>query len=141
MTLFLLFVLLGAFIYGAYTDYKRREIENIVPIIIMAVSVIAIFLLPENSVLYIPTKERTIMLAVLGVISFIPNGIGGGDMKLLMATGFCFGFTGSLFILLLAAVESVALRQIKKMKQVPLASVMLLPAAALLLLSIQYEIF
>ncbi len=140
MTLPLLIALLCAYVYGAFTDYRRREIEDKVPIIIMVASIIAIFLLPEDSVLYIPLVERIIMMVSLGIVAFIPNGIGGGDMKLLMATGFCFGFAGTLFIMVLTAIGSILLRLIKKMKKVPMATVMLLPTIMLLLVTIKIEI-
>ncbi|HWQ77870.1 MAG TPA: A24 family peptidase, partial [Anaerovoracaceae bacterium] len=122
MTLLLMFLLFCAYFHGAVTDYRRREIEDKVPIAIMAVSIIAMVILPKDSALYIPLIERIVMLAVFGIMAFLPNDIGGGDIKLLMATGFCFGFAGSLFIMLLSAIEAVILRFSKNMKNVPLAS-------------------
>ena len=136
MTLILLALLLCAYFYGAVTDFKRREIEDKVSIAIMAISIIAIIILPSDSVLYIPLTERFVMLVVFFIASVIPAGVGGGDMKLLMATGFCFGFAGSAFILILTAVGAVIIGMTKKVKAVPLASVMLFPTILLLSFSI-----
>lgn len=140
MTLLLLILLLFAYIYGAMTDYKRREIEDKVSIAIITISIIAIIILPSDSVLYIPFTERIAMLVVFFIASVIPAGVGGGDMKILMATGFCFGFAGSAFILILTAVGAAIIGIKKKVKAIPLASVMLLPTILLLSLSVIYEI-
>lgn len=99
ITLSLLVVVLTA--YAAWTDYKRKEIDNWVPAAILTYGIILnAFLNPARFI-----ESIVYMLAafvILFTIYIITNGqLGGGDVKLLTALAFFFG--SSIMILLLIA--------------------------------------
>jgi len=87
--------------YAAWTDYKRKEIDNWVPAAVLTYGIILnAFLNPARfieSIMYMLTA-----FAILFAIYIITNGqLGGGDVKLLTALAFFFG--SSIMILLLIA--------------------------------------
>jgi len=77
--------------YAAWTDYKRKEIDNWIPAAILTYGIILnAFLNPAGfteSIMYMLTA-----FAILFTIYIITNGkLGGGDVKLLTALAFFFG--------------------------------------------------
>jgi len=87
--------------YAAWTDYKRKEIDNWVPAAILTYGIILnAFLNPAGfteSIMYMLTA-----FAILFTIYIITNGkLGGGDVKLLTALAFFFG-NNIIFLLFVA---------------------------------------
>ncbi|KHO63215.1 peptidase A24 [Thermoanaerobacter sp. YS13] len=87
--------------YAAWTDYKRKEIDNWIPAVILTYGIILnAFLNPARfteSIMYMLT-----VFAVLFTIYIITNGkLGGGDVKLLTALAFFFG-NNIIFLLFVA---------------------------------------
>ena len=75
----------AALMYGGITDFKRREIPNIVPICLLATGLI--------SWNYFPTRIACMLLMalILWLASKISSSIPGGDFKLLTTMAFYSG--------------------------------------------------
>jgi Flp pilus assembly protein protease CpaA len=101
--------------YAAWTDCKRKEIDNWVPVAILTYGIILnAFLNPARfteSIVYMLT-----VFAVLFTIYIITNGkLGGGDVKLLTALAFFFG-RSIMILLLIAGITATAYGVFKGIK-------------------------
>lgn len=88
----------------AWQDYKTRIIRNKFHIIIFSLAIVQMLLIPEYSM-----PDRLIgMLAVsvpmLLLTLLIPGGFGGGDIKLMAASGFFLGTSSILCAMNLAII-------------------------------------
>ena len=92
----------AALIYGGAVDYKRREIPNTVPLILIATGFV--------SGIYV--WERFVIMLALGVILWLStkdtnNPLPGGDFKLICALTFSVGLPTTLAILLLVGLGAI----------------------------------
>ena len=104
--------------YGGYIDYKRREIPNVVPIVLMLTGLIS--------------APHLILFRLAGLGSFIlaaklTNGeTPGGDFKLLSALAFSAGVPTALIVLMLSGIMAVTIGLIRKKdavkRHIPLCS-------------------
>lgn len=121
MALICMLVNIGILVYGAVTDYKRREIPDIVPIVLLLTGLISgwDFILLRMAGL--------ILTALLFLISakLSESELPGGDFKLISALAFSAGIPILLFTLLLtglgAALVGIARKQPTK-RHIPLCS-------------------
>lgn len=101
-------------------DYRKRIIPDWTWIAIFLIGSISVFLLP-----YPTLTQRTIGFLLPGVTLFYLamkyGGVGGGDIKLTAALGFCFGLYGLAVILFFALVPACLYAKVTKQKSVPLA--------------------
>jgi len=93
--------------YAAWTDFKRKEIDNWIPAAVLTYGIILnAFLNPAGfteSIVYMLTA-----FAILFTIYIITNGkLGGGDVKLLTALAFFFG-SNIIVLLLIAGMTATA---------------------------------
>ncbi|MBQ6755691.1 MAG: prepilin peptidase [Oscillospiraceae bacterium] len=110
----------AALIYGGVTDFKRREIPNIVPIVLFASG-----LLCWDTILY----RLIAMLIIAGVLvlstKLTKSELPGGDFKLLCALTFSAGVTATMSSMLITDVAAIAVALIMKEKlsrHIPLCS-------------------
>ena len=98
------FFILAVLLYGAVTDYKRREIPNIVPIVIL---IIGIFCTKYhfNAILSLTSVAIIFWLTANATKHPIPY----GDFKLLCALGFACGLWELLLILLVTGVLTLVM--------------------------------
>ena len=79
-----------ALAYGAYADIKTREVPNIVPLVILAAGCIG----------FSPLLSFTGLLVMAAVFFFAAylsrGGMGGGDIRLMAASGFALGAWGGI---------------------------------------------
>ena len=92
----------AALIYGGAVDYKRREIPNLVPLILIATGFV--------SGIYV--WERFVIMLALGVILWLStkdtnNPLPGGDFKLICALTFSVGLPITLAILLFVGLGAI----------------------------------
>jgi len=92
----------AALIYGGAVDYKRREIPNTVPLILIATGFV--------SGIYV--WERFVIMLALGVILWLStkdtnNPLPGGDFKLICALTFSVGLPITLAILLFVGLGAI----------------------------------
>lgn len=107
-------------IYGGVIDYKRREIPNAVPIILIAVGVLFGF---SGFYSIIGLAIPAILLPAAARIT--KTEMPGGDYKLLCSLGFACGLGELAAIMLLAAVGAVAygfIRCLPGKRHIPLCS-------------------
>ena len=108
--------------YAAITDWKRRIIPDWTWITVLLIGAISIFL-PE--IMYVPLFERVTGLllpaASMMIIAIKCGGIGGGDIKMMAAMGFCFGIYGLIEMLLFAVISACIYSIVTKQRSVPLA--------------------
>ena len=101
----------AALIYGGVTDFKRREIPNIVPIVLLTSG-----LLCWDTILY----RLIAMLIIAGVLvlsaKLTKSELPGGDFKLLCALTFSAGVSATLSAMLITDVAAIAVALIKKEK-------------------------
>lgn len=110
----------AALIYGGITDYKRREISNLVPLVLILTG-----LLDYRTILF-----RLICLLVMGFILWLSGKIAktelpGGDKKLLCALAFSCGILQTVIMLLLTGIASALVGWIRKrpvFRNIPLCS-------------------
>ena len=92
----------AALIYGGAVDYKRREIPNTVPLLLIATGFV--------SGIYV--WERFVIMLALGVILWLStkdtnNPLPGGDFKLICALTFSVGLPITLAILLFVGLGAI----------------------------------
>lgn len=101
--------------YASFTDAKKRIIYNGVPIAIAAVAVIRI-------ICGITPLLSCIFGMLIAAVPFFAaamlkeNSVGGGDVKLLAATGLFLGTKLSLYTVITASILLLAVTTIKRLK-------------------------
>ena len=110
----------AALIYGGVTDYKRREISNLVPLVLLFTG-----LLDYETILL-----RLFCLLVMVLILWLSGKVAkaelpGGDLKLLCALAFSCGILQTVIMLLLTGIASALIAWIRKrpvFRNIPLCS-------------------
>ncbi len=109
-------------LWAAITDFKKRIIPDWTWIAIILTGGISAFLLKTP---YPPLFERIMGFLLPGLCLFFLavnfGGIGGGDIKLTAAMGFCFGLYSLAVILFIALLPACIYAKATKQKSVPLA--------------------
>ncbi len=121
MTWICTLVNIGILAYGAITDYKRREIPNAVPVVLLLTGLLTGW----NNILY-----RLVGMLLTAVVFFIAaklskSDLPGGDFKLLTALAFSSGVPILLASLLLTGLGAVIVGIVKKQptkRNIPLCS-------------------
>ena len=107
-------------LWAAVTDYRKRVIPDWTWIAILLIGGASAFLLP-----YPTLFERIVGFLLPGLCLFFLainfGGIGGGDIKLTAAMGFCFGLYSLAVILFFALIPACIYAKVTKQKSVPLA--------------------
>jgi leader peptidase (prepilin peptidase)/N-methyltransferase len=107
-------------LWAAVMDYQKRIIPDWTWIAILLIGLVSVFLLPAPA-LY----ERIAGLLLPGICLLLLavryGGIGGGDIKLTAASGFCFGLNALVFILFFALIPACIYAAATRQKSVPLA--------------------
>ena len=89
ITLYAFFALL---LWLSVIDAKTQEIPPVFPISILVLGVLAIWTMPEVSILDRILGFFTISLPMYLIVLAVPGGFGGGDIKLMAAAGFFLGW-------------------------------------------------
>ncbi|KJS88118.1 MAG: peptidase [Peptococcaceae bacterium BICA1-8] len=109
-------------LWAAITDFKKRIIPDWTWIAILLTGGISAFLLKTP---YPPLFERIMGFLLPGLCLFFLaikfGGVGGGDIKLTAAIGFCFGLYSLAAILFFALLPACIYAKATKQKSVPLA--------------------
>ena len=100
-------IICAVLIYGAIIDYKRREIPDIVPIVIVLCG-----LSLDLSIVYGIVWLTIMMLGLWSVSKLTETEIPGGDFKLLCALSFTCGLAEITIILPLTALGALLVRMI-----------------------------
>ncbi|KXG77146.1 prepilin peptidase [Thermotalea metallivorans] len=107
-------------VWAAITDFRKRIIPDWTWIAILLIGGTSAFLLPYPTLL-----ERIAGFLLPGLCLFLLavkyGGVGGGDIKLTAAMGFCFGLYSLAAILFFALVPACIYAKVTKQKSVPLA--------------------
>jgi len=113
-------IICAVLIYGAIIDYKRREIPDIVPIVIVLCG-----LSLDLSVVYGIVWLTIMIFGLWSVSKLTETGIPGGDFKLLCALSFTCGLMEIAIILPLAALGALLVSMIihrKILRKIPLCT-------------------
>lgn len=107
-------------LWAAVTDYRKRIIPDWTWIAIVLVGGVSAFLLSD------PTLVQRIAGFLLPgfcllFLAMKYGGVGGGDIKLTAALGFCFGLYGLTAILFFAVIPACIYARIIRQRSVPLA--------------------
>lgn len=101
-------------------DYQKRIIPDWTWIVLLLIGLVSSFLLPAPA-LY----ERIAGLLLPGLCLLLLavryGGIGGGDIKLTAAAGFCFGLNALAFILFFALIPACIYAAATRQRSIPLA--------------------
>lgn len=107
---------------AAISDYRRRIIPDWTWIAVLLIGGVSAFLF---NIPYIPLLDRVLGFLLPGLsLLFLAvkyGGVGGGDIKLTAAMGFCFGLYGIVDILFFALLPACIYANLTKQKSVPLA--------------------
>ncbi|KPU43212.1 type 4 prepilin-like proteins leader peptide-processing enzyme [Oxobacter pfennigii] len=107
-------------LWAAIMDYQKRIIPDWTWIALVLIGFVSAFLLPAPA-LY----ERIAGLLLPGICLLLLavryGGIGGGDIKLTAATGFCFGLNALALILFFALIPACIYAAATRQRSVPLA--------------------
>lgn len=107
-------------LWAAVTDYQKRIIPDWTWIALVLIGLASVFLLPAPA-LY----ERIAGLFLPGLCLLLLavryGGIGGGDIKLTAATGFCFGLNALALILFFALIPACIYAAATRQQSIPLA--------------------
>ncbi len=108
-------------IWAAITDYRKRIIPDWIWIILLLIGIASAFWLP-----YPTLVQRIAGFLLPGLCLFFLalkyGGVGGGDIKLTAATGFCFGLNALAVILLAALLPACIYAKATRQRSVPLAT-------------------
>lgn len=124
-------------LYVGYTDFKRREIENIASILLLLIGIVqAAF---PQSFFGVSLFERFtvgfgIFVVLLILYKIRPEASGGGDLKLFSALGFCIG-TLFFYVLFFSCLIGLIYAGITRKKGVPMGGAVALTS---IILSISY---
>ena len=109
-------------LWAAVSDYRKRIIPDWTWIAVLLIGGVSASLFNTP---YIPLLERILGLLLPGVTLLLLavkyGGVGGGDIKLTAAMGFCFGLCGLAGILFFALLPACIYAKATKQKSVPLA--------------------
>ena len=107
-------------VWAAITDFRKRIIPDWTWIAILLIGGVSAFMLPYPTLL-----ERIAGFLLPGLCLFLLamkyGGVGGGDIKLTAAMGFCFGLYSLAAILFFALIPACIYAKVTKQKSVPLA--------------------
>jgi len=109
MEIFFYFICSCVLIYGGITDFKYREIPNMVPIVIMISGIFTGSALISRILFLIIFAFSMIFAAKLAKAE-----LPGGDFKLLCALFFTYGLVTTIEILFFTGIFIVAISLIKK---------------------------
>ena len=107
-------------VYGGIVDYKKREIPNLVPIILLLVGSFFDFS-PIKSIVGLAFPAALLLIAAKLTRSEAP----GGDFKLLCALGYACGLSELAAIIFLAGIGAVVygfIRRLPVKRHIPLCS-------------------
>lgn len=113
-------IICAVLMYGAIIDYKRREIPDIVPIVIVLCG-----LYLDLSIVYGIVWLTIMILGLWSVSKIKEEDIPGGDFKLLCALSFTCGLAETAIILTLAALGTLLVGMIihrKILRKIPLCT-------------------
>lgn len=109
-------------LWAAISDYRRRIIPDWTWIAVLLIGGVSAFLF---STPYISLLDRILGFLLPGLsLLFLAvkyGGVGGGDIKLTAAMGFCFGLYSLIVILFFALIPAYIYGKVTKQKSVPLA--------------------
>lgn len=107
---------------AAVTDWKKRIIPDWTWITIILIGGISAFFFKAPS---FPLSDRITGFLLPGisllVIAVRYGGVGGGDIKLMAAMGFCFGLYGLAAILFFTVIPACVYSLATKQRSIPLA--------------------
>lgn len=107
-------------LWAAITDYKKRIIPDWTWIVLLIIGIISAFLLPYPNLI-----ERIAGLLIPGLCLLLlavkHGGVGGGDIKLTAAMGFCFGLYSLVFILFFSLPPALIYSKATRQRSIPLA--------------------
>ncbi len=107
-------------LWAAITDFRKRIIPDWTWIVIILIGSVSAFLF-----LYPTLAQRIAGFLLPGICLFILaikyGGVGGGDIKLTAAMGFCFGLNALAFILFFALFPACIYARATRQRSVPLA--------------------
>ncbi|MFB0921688.1 MAG: A24 family peptidase [Oscillospiraceae bacterium] len=109
----------AALIYGGVIDFRRREIPNVVPLLLLLSGFLSLSIFWRIMGLVIPAA--LLFIAAKLTRSKVP----GGDFKLLCALGFACGLPELAAIILLSGIGAVSYGFIKRLplkRHIPLCS-------------------
>jgi leader peptidase (prepilin peptidase)/N-methyltransferase len=108
-------------IWAAITDYRKRIIPDWIWIILLLIGIASAFWLP-----YPTLVQRIAGFLLPGLCLFFLamkyGGVGGGDIKLTSAIGFCFGLNALAVILFAALLPACIYAKATRQRSVPLAT-------------------
>jgi leader peptidase (prepilin peptidase)/N-methyltransferase len=107
-------------LWAAFMDWKKRIIPDWTWIIILAIGGVSAFLFPEPA----PAQRIAGFLLPGACLLFLAvkyGGVGGGDIKLTAALGFCFGLNALAAILFFALPPACVYAKATRQRRVPLA--------------------
>jgi leader peptidase (prepilin peptidase)/N-methyltransferase len=109
-------------VWAAVTDFRKRIIPDWTWIAILLIGGVSAFMLKTP---HPPLFERIAGFLLPGISLFLLamkyGGVGGGDIKLTAAMGFCFGLYSLAAILFFALIPACIYAKATKQKSVPLA--------------------
>ncbi|SBW01095.1 putative Type IV leader peptidase family [uncultured Eubacteriales bacterium] len=109
----------AALIYGGIADYKRREIPNTVPIILLSLAAFSFPTFWRIMGLILPA------VLLLAAAKLTKSEVPGGDFKLICALGFACGLPELAAILVLSALGAMAYGTIRNLpikRHIPLCA-------------------
>jgi len=120
MNILLLYII--PLVCAAIADWKKRSIPDWTWIVILLIGGVSAFLFNTP---YLLLSHRITGFLLPGICLLILairyGGVGGGDIKLTAAMGFCFGICGLAFILFFALIPAWIYASTTKQKSIPLA--------------------
>jgi leader peptidase (prepilin peptidase)/N-methyltransferase len=107
-------------LWAAMTDLKKRIIPDWTWIAILLIGIVSAFLSPTPA-LYERIAGSLIPGLCLLLLAVKYGGVGGGDIKLTAAAGFCFGLNALAFILFFALIPACIYAAATRQRSIPLA--------------------
>lgn len=108
-------------VWAAVTDYRKRIIPDWTWIVLLLIGIASAFLLPYPTLVQRIAGFLLPGLCLL-LLAMKCGGVGGGDIKLTAAMGFCFGLNALAVILFAALLPACIYAKVTRQRSVPLAT-------------------
>ena len=115
---------LGIILYIAagISDWKKRVIPNYAPLLLFVLGLVKTILFYQPYTLFLSIAGFIIPSVIIIIGYHLGKNVGGGDLKIMAATGFLFGLINICFILLPTFIFGTVYSAVKRESVVPLGT-------------------
>jgi len=110
------------YVIAGVTDLRKRIIPDYVPLLLLLIGLVRIIIFYQPYLLFL-SSVGLVVPSIIILIGHKKGGkVGGGDLKIVAASGFLFGIIDLCFILLVALISGGVYYAVKRASIIPLGA-------------------